>query len=687
MSAAENDQPVTQAVGQSGDDRTTAAPAAFGELLWTPTPQFQQNSPLQRFLDWLPAQGLGPFSGYDSAWQWSVDHPAEFWETLWRYFDVHSATPYDAVLPDAEMPGARWFPGATLNFAEHVFRAADPSRPALIFVEEGAGPVEISWAEVRSQVAGLAAELRAWNVRPGDRVAAYLPNTPHAVVAMLAAAAVGAVWSSCGPDFGVPAVLDRFAQIEPKVFIGVDGYRYGGKVVDRRGETMEIRDSLPSVEHTVWVDYQFPEGPACAESIRWSDAVAGEGRGEGKGEGDADLVFSQVPFDHPLWILYSSGTTGLPKGIVHGHGGILLEHYKAIAFHMGVEPGDRFFWYSSTSWMMWNVVVGSLLLGATAVLYDGSPAFPDVSGLWRLAEQTRATLLGTSAGYLMASQKAEIEPGRAFDLSALRAVGSTGSPLPPTGFRWVYEAVGRDLWLNSLSGGTDVCTAFVAGNPLMPVYSGEIQCRALGCRVESWDASGKPHVGEVGELVLTAPTPSMPVSFWNDPEGTKYNDAYFDVFPGVWHHGDWCTVTERGGVVIHGRSDSTLNKQGVRMGSADIYEVVEKLPEVLESLVIGVELPDGGYWMPLFVHLAPDAELDDALRKRIAAAIRSELTPRHVPDEVIAVPGVPHTRTGKRLEIPVKRLLTGTDPAVAVNLGTVDNPALIQWFVDYSRTR
>ena len=652
-------------------------PTAFGELLWTPSEALRLGNPLKRYLDWLPGQGVGPFTAYDDAWQWSVDHPAEFWESVWRYFDVQSATPYEAVLPSTEMPGAHWFPGATLNFAEHIIRAASDDRPALVFVEEGAEPVDVSWAELKTQVANLAATLRGWGVGPGDRVAAFLPNTPHAVVAVLATAAVGAIWSSCGPDFGAQGVLDRFAQIEPKVFIGADGYRYGGKRIDRRNEFMAARDALPSVEHTIWVDYQFPEGPACADSIRWSEAV----------EGDAELAFEQVPFEHPLWILYSSGTTGLPKGIVHGHGGILLEHYKAIAFHMGVEEGDRFFWYSSTSWMMWNVVVGSLLLGATAVVYDGSPAFPDVSGLWRLAEQTRATLLGTSAGYLMASQKAELHPGRDFDLSALRAIGSTGSPLPPTGFRWVYEAVDADIWLNSLSGGTDVCTAFVAGNPLLPVYSGEIQCRGLGCRVESWDVEGKPHSGEVGELVLTAPTPSMPVMMWNDPDGHKYHDAYFDVYPGVWRHGDWCTVTERGGVIIHGRSDSTLNKQGVRMGSADIYEVVEKLPEIVESLVIGVELADGGYWMPLFVHLAPDAELDDALKARIAAAIRAELTPRHVPDEVIAVPGVPHTRTGKRLEIPVKRLLTGAEPDRAVNLGTVDNPALIEWFVEYAARR
>ena len=573
-------------------------PAAFGELLWTPSERFRLASPLHRYLEWLPSQGAGPFADYDAAWQWSVDHPAEFWESVWTYFGVRSSTPYVGVLPDAAMPGAHWFPGASLNFAEHVFHAADDSRPALLSVEEGSEPVEMSWAELRRQVGNLAARLRGWGVGPGDRVAAYLPNTPHAVAAVLAVASVGAVWSSCGPDFGTPAVLDRFAQIEPVVFIGVDGYRYGGKRVDRRTETMGIRDSLPSVRHTIWVDYQYPEGPACAESVRWADAV-----GPGP-DGDAEPVFEQLPFEHPLWILYSSGTTGLPKGIVHGHGGILLEHHKSLAFHMGVEAGDRFFWYSTTSWMMWNVVVGSLLAGATAILYDGSPAFPDVTGLWRLAERTGATMLGTSAGYLMASQKAALEPGRDFDLSALRSIGSTGSPLPPTGFRWVYDAVGPDIWLNSLSGGTDVCTAFVGGNPLLPVYSGEIQCRALGCAVESWDAEGRPHVGEVGELVLTGPTPSMPVSFWNDPDGSKYHDAYFDVFPGAWRHGDWCTVTDRGGVVIHGRSDSTLNKQGVRMGSADIYEVVEKLPEIVESLVIGIEQPDGGYWMPLFVHLA-----------------------------------------------------------------------------------
>jgi len=663
-------------------------PAAFGELLWTPSDAQRLGSPLQRYLDWLPKQeGVGPFPTYADAWQWSVEHPAEFWESLWRYFGVQAASPYSAVLSDAAMPGARWFPGATLNFAEHVFRAASDDRPALLFVEEGAEPAEVSWAELRRQVAGLAATLRAWGVGVGDTVAAFLPNTPHAIVAQLATASVGAVWSACGPDFGTQGVLDRFAQIEPKVFIGVDGYRYGGKRIDRRTECMQTRDALPSVEHTVWVDYQFPEGPACAESIRWAEAVAGPGAAGGQDGAEPALLFEAVPFDHPLWILYSSGTTGLPKGIVHGHGGILLEHYKAIAFHMGVEEGDRFFWYSSTSWMMWNIVLGSLLLGATAVLYDGSPAFPDVSGLWQLAEKTGATMLGTSAGYLMASQKADLRPGRDLDLSALRAIGSTGSPLPPTGFRWVYEAVGSDIWLNSLSGGTDVCTAFVAGNPLLPVYSGEIQCRALGCRVESWDPEGHPHVGAVGELVLTAPTPSMPVKFWNDPDGHKYHDAYFDAFPGVWRHGDWCTITERGGVIIHGRSDSTLNKQGVRMGSADIYEVVEKLPEIRESLVIGVELPDGGYWMPLFVHLADGAALDDALKKRVAAAIRAELTPRHVPDELVEIPGVPHTRTGKRLEIPVKRLLTGADPSKAVNLGTVDDPALIEWFVEYASRR
>ena len=665
-------------------------PAAFGELLWTPTEEFKRDSPLRHFIDYLSANGAGPFADYDDLWRYSVDdaHAADFWQNIWRYFDVQSSTPYERVLPeDPSMPGARWFPGARLNFAEHVLRAADPDRPALVFVEEGSDPVAIAWPELRRQVGALAAKLRELGVQRGDRVAAYLPNTAHAVIAFLATAAIGAVWSSCGPDFGVPAVLDRFAQIEPVVVLVVDGYRYGGKVVDRRDESMKIRDALPSVRGTIWVDYVFPDGPKCADSERWDDCVSVDPGSGGCVSGGAELVFEQVPFDHPLWILYSSGTTGLPKGLVQGHGGILLEHYKAIAFHMGVKPGDRFFWYTTTSWMMWNVVVGSLLCGATAILYDGSPAYPDVSGLWKLAEQTKATMLGTSAGYLMASQKAGIEPGRDFDLSALRSIGSTGSPLPPTGFRWVYEAVGSDIWLNSLSGGTDVCTAFVAGNPMLPVFSGEIQCRTLGARVESWDEAGSPQVDTVGELVLTAPMPSMPVSFWNDPDGTRYREAYFDVFPGVWRHGDWCTVTGRGGVVIHGRSDSTLNKQGVRMGSADIYEVVEKLPEIVESLVIGIDLPDGGYWMPLFVHLAPDTVLDDALTSRIANAIRAELTPRHVPDEVIAIPGVPHTRTGKRLEIPVKRLLTGADPATAVNLGTVDDPTSIQWFIDFAEHR
>lgn len=656
------------------------------EPLWRPGDQLREGSALWRYLDWLAERGEGPAQApgtdpaarYQAVWEWSIEQPAAFWETIWRHFDVHATTLYETVLASADMPGARWFPGARLNYAEHVLRTGADHAVALLALSEGEEPREITWGRLRADVAALAASLRGLGVGPGDRVAAFLPNLPETVVALLACAAAGAVWSACGPDFGAAGVVDRFRQLEPTVLIVADGYRYGGKAVDRRDVVARLRAELPSVRHLVHVPYLFPDGPVPdgAGVHHYADLVARP----------ADPLFEQVPFDHPLWVLFSSGTTGLPKGLAQGHGGILLEHYKQLAFHLGAQEGDRFFWYSSTSWMMWNIVVGSLLVGATAVLYDGSPTFGHVGALWQLAERCGITQFGTSAGYLMACRKAGLRPGDEYDLSALRSIGSTGSPLPASGFTWVYEAVGRDIWLGSMSGGTDVCTAFVGGNPLLPVYPGEIQCRALGAAVRAFDEAGRSVVDEVGELVVTVPMPSMPVLFWNDPDGSRYRAAYFDVYPGVWRHGDWCTITPRGGVVIHGRSDSTLNKQGVRMGSADIYEVVERFPEIVESLVLGVELPEGGYWMPLFVHLA-DGELDDALRDRVKAALRDGLSPRHVPDEILQIPGVPHTRTGKRLEVPVKRLLQGTDPARAVNLATVDDPALVEFFVALARDR
>jgi acetoacetyl-CoA synthetase len=575
------------------------------------------------------------------------------------------------------MPGATWFPGATLNYAEHALRAAAerPDDPALLHVDESQDPRTVTWSELNRQVGSLAAELRALGVRPGDRVSGYLPNVPQAVVALLATAAVGGVWTSCAPDFGARSVLDRFQQVEPVVLFAVDGYRYGGKEHDRRETVAELRRELPTLRAVVHIPLLGTDAPEGA--LDWVALTSA----------DTEPVFEQVPFDHPLWVLYSSGTTGLPKAIVQSQGGILVEHLKQLGLHCDLGPEDRFFWYTSTGWMMWNFLVSGLLTGTTVVLYDGSPGFPDTGAQWRIAELTGATLYGTSAAYVMACRKAGVHPGRDHDLSRIGCVATTGSPLPPDGFRWLHDEVREDLWIASVSGGTDVCSCFAGAVPTLPVHIGELQAAGLGTDLQSWDPSGNPLVDEVGELVVTNPMPSMPVHFWNDPDGSRYHDSYFDTYPGVWRHGDWITITSRGSVVIHGRSDSTLNRQGVRMGSADIYEAVERLPEIKESLVIGVEQSDGGYWMPLFVHLAPGAVLDDALVDKVRRTIREQLSPRHVPDEIIEVPGVPHTLTGKRIEVPVKRLLQGVSVEKAVNPGSIDDVGLLAFYEELARKR
>ncbi|MFI9065838.1 acetoacetate--CoA ligase [Streptomyces sp. NPDC053429] len=650
------------------------------EPLWTPGPERIAAARITAFQAWAAEHHGAPAEGgYPALHSWSVDELDTFWQAVAEWFDVRFTTPYESVLADRSMPGARWFTGATLNYAEHALRAAeDPARagePALICVDETHQPVPVTWAELRRQVGALAAELRALGVRPGDRVSGYLPNIPEAVVALLATAAVGGVWTSCAPDFGARSVLDRFQQVEPVVLFTVDGYRYGGKEHDRRETVAELRAELPSlraVVHIPLLGTPAPEG-----TLPWPELVAG----------DAEPVFEQVPFDHPLWVLYSSGTTGLPKAIVQSQGGILLEHLKQLGLHSDLGPQDRFFWFTSTGWMMWNLLVSGLLTGTTVVLYDGSPGHPDTGAQWRIAELTKATLYGTSAAYVMACRKAEVHPSRDYDLSAVKCVATTGSPLPPDGFRWLHDEVAEDLWIASVSGGTDVCSCFAGAVATLPVHIGELQAPSLGTDLQSWDPSGKPLIGEVGELIVTNPMPSMPIRFWNDPDGSRYRESYFEMFPGVWRHGDWITITDRGSVVIHGRSDSTLNRQGVRMGSADIYEAVERLPEIKESLVIGLEEPNGGYWMPLFVHLAPGATLDDGLRARIKATIREELSPRHVPDEIIEVPAVPHTLTGKRIEVPVKRLLQGTPMDKAVNIGSVDRPELLAFYEELARGR
>ncbi|WP_435176011.1 acetoacetate--CoA ligase [Actinacidiphila sp. bgisy145] len=659
---------------------TTPEPAASTpEPLWRPSPERIAGARLTRFHHWAARQhnapaptGTDPVADYAALHTWSVRAPEEFWRALTEWFDVRFSTPADTVLADPAMPGARWFPGARLNYAEHALRPAqDPERaeqPALIHLDERHDPATVTWAGLSRQVASLAAELRRLGVTPGDRVSGYLPNTAHAVVALLATAAVGGVWTSCAPDFGARSVLDRFRQVEPVVLFAVDGYRYGGKSHDRTATVAELRAELPTLRATVHIPLlgtATPEG-----ALEW-DALTAQ---------DAEPAYEQVPFDHPLWVLYSSGTTGLPKAIVQSQGGILLEHLKQTGLHLDLGPGDRFFWYTSTGWMMWNFLVSGLLAGAAIVLYDGAPGHPDTAAQWRVAEQTGTTVFGTSAAYVIACRKAEVHPGRDFDLSAVGCVATTGSPLPPDGFRWLHDEVAADLWIASVSGGTDVCSCFAGGVPTLPVYVGELQAACLGTDLQAWDAQGRPLTDEVGELVVANPMPSMPLRFWNDPGDARYRDSYFATYPGVWRHGDWITFTSRGTIVIHGRSDSTLNRQGVRMGSSDIYEVVERLPEIAESLVIGVEQPDGGYWMPLFVRLAPGATLDDALRDRIRTALRTQLSPRHVPDEVIAVPGVPHTLTGKRIEVPVKRLLQGTALDKALNPGSVDDLDVLRFY-------
>ena len=612
---------------------------------------------------------------YRSLWRWSVGDLEGFWSSIWEYFDVLASEPATAILADRAMPGARWFPGARLNWAENLLRHVDAAGPAIVGLDETGSRTELGRTELISQVANLAARLRALGVRPGDRIAAVLPNIAPTVVAVLAAASIGAVWSCCAPDFGVKGLLDRFTQIEPSVLIGVDGYRFNHKAIERLDQLDELRAQLPTVQHTILVRNLHPQTPTPPGMLDFAELVTG----------DAEPRYEQVPFEHPLWILYSSGTTGLPKGIVHSHGGIVLESLKANALHYDLGPADRVFIAASTAWVVWNMLVDAMITGATIIAYDGSPTVDGPDTLFRICGAEQVTRFGTGAAYLSLCEKSGAQPGTDFDLGALRSIMSTGSPLPDTTWRWIYREVSPEVHLGSDSGGTDVATAFVGANPLDPVYTGELQGPCLGVAVEAWDEQGHPVVDEVGELVITAPMPSMPIHFWNDPDGHRYHDAYFDAFPGVWRHGDWITVTDRGTCRIHGRSDSTINRGGVRMGSADIYQALDALPEIVDSLVIGAELPDGGYHMPLFVVLRDGCDLDDALVDRIRNTIRTQVSPRHVPDEIIDVPAVPMTRTGKRLEVPIKKLLQGTPPERALNRATVADTDALDWYIDYAQ--
>ena len=566
-------------------------------LLWEPSEVVKQQATVTHYLQWLAREKGLIFQTYEELWEWSVNHLEDYWASIWDYFHIQASQPYSTVLVERTMPGAQWFPGAQLNYVEHVFRHVTASRPALLFQSERQPLTEVSWQKLRHEVGLLANTLRAQGVQRDDRVVSYMPNIPETLIAFLATASLGAIWSSCSPDFGTKSVIDRFKQLEPKVLFAVDGYQYGGKPLDRRSLVAELQQLLPSLQQTVLVPYLNKDArtEGLTNVMLWQDALQLQQSDE--------ITFEQVPFDQPLWILYSSGTTGIPKAIVQSQGGVLLEHLKGLHLGLDLRPDDRFFWYTTTGWMMWNQLVGGLLVGTTILLYDGSPGYPDMGVLWKLAQERGMTFCGTSAGYITACMKAGIEPGQTYDLSRLRAIGSTGSPLPAEGFQWVYEHVKKDLWLVSASGGTDVCSALVGGSIVLPVSTGELQCRLLGVKVEAFDDSGRPLIDEVGELVVTEPMPSMPLFFWNDPDGRRYRESYFEVYPGVWRHGDWIKITKRGSAIIYGRSDATLNKQGIRIGSSDIYRVIESLPEVLDSLVVGVEQPSGGYYMPLFVVL------------------------------------------------------------------------------------
>ena len=634
-----------------------------------------------RFAAWLADSGraeLPDATDYRALQEWSAAHPGEFWEAVADFFDVHWSSPPRAALAERRMPGAVWFPGGTLNFGRHVLRNGDTAREAVVLITEAGERTSISFGELRSQAAAVAGRLRALGVEPGDRVVAYLPNCIEGVVAFAAVALIGAVWAQTGLDYAAPAAADRLAQLSPKVLFVGSGYRFGGQVHDRRGDAQALRDLLPGLEHTITVDTAGLTGLVAGPGVSvWCDAVSANAVDEALA----------VPFDHPLWVLFTSGTTGKPKGIVHGHGGVLLEQLVSPGLHMDLHEGDVFFWFTTPNWMMWNAQVCGLLHGATIVLFDGRPTTPTPDALWRVVADLGVTVFGTSPGYLEVSERAGVEPGRDLDLSALRLVGATGSVLPASANAWVRDHVGDGIQLGSMSGGTDIVGIFVGSAPTTPVYDGEISAPALGAALEVWGPDGdRVAPGEAGEMVITEPMPSMPLRFWDDPGDVKLRDTYFSTFPGVWRQGDLMVLTERGTVVILGRSDATINRSGVRLGSAEIYEAVFGMAEVEDVLAVGVEQADGGYWFPLFVVPSGDANTSE-LGPRIRERIRERTSPRHVPDEVVFLRRLPHTRTGKRLEVPVKRILQGADPERVVNRGAVDDPDALDALVTYARTR
>jgi acetoacetyl-CoA synthetase len=656
------------------------------ERLWSPSPERVERAAITRYLRWLRAERGLHFECYEDLWRWSVDELAEFWSSIWEFSGVIAHRPYARVLDRRVMPGARWFDGATLNYAEHsLWRALRPewaSRPAVVCESESRPRMELTWAELGAQVAALAATLRKLGVCQGDRVAAYLPNVPESIIAMLATTSLGAIWSSAAPDMGALGVLDRFRQIKPKVIVAVDGYRYGGKAFDRRDVLADIVSGLPELETLILVrlldaDADF-EAAGSVSTVSFDDAVAEPAR----------LEFTPVPFAHPLWVVYSSGTSGKPKPIVHGHGGFLLENLKATALHLDVGDGDRFLWYSSTGWIMWNLSVVTLAAGCTILQLDANPGHPHAGALFDFAARESATFVGTSPAYLSSCIKAGISPGSDFDLSAVRTLGSTGSPLTPEAYRWVYRNVGRDVMLAGISGGTDPGAAYLTSCPMLPVYAGEMQCRGLGIAAHSLDDSGNELLDAVGELVVTEPMPSMPLYFWGDDDGKRYRESYFEAYPGLWRHGDWLRLIPRPESVtgiIYGRSDSTINRHGLRMGTSELYRVVDDFPEVLDSLVIDLEYLGRPSFLALFVVLADGGEhVSPDLRAQLFGAIRTELSPRYTPDEVFVIEEVPRTLTGKKMEVPVKKILLGHSADDVANRDAMANPASLDWFAAFA---
>ncbi|HMQ47554.1 MAG TPA: acetoacetate--CoA ligase [Saprospiraceae bacterium] len=644
--------------------------------IWHPSEDFTANSSLRQFEQWLQQQHQLQFSDYESMWQWSTAQEGLFWEYIWQYFEVLHDGSYSKVMSEDPMPFTKWFEGTSLSYAEHLFRFKNEDRPALIFKAEGKAPEKISWSALEKQVKALQAFLHERGIGQGDCVAAYLPNIPQAIVAFIAVNAVGATWSCCSPDFGVNTVIDRFAQIEPKLLIAADGYRYNGKPFDRTEEVAQIAGQISSIQETILISYLKPTAENDALPYpSWANLIHSYSH-------DGSITFQRVPFNHPIWVLYSSGTTGKPKAITHSSGGVLLEHLKYMAFHNDVHEGENFFWFTTTGWMMWNFLQASLLVGATPVLYDGSPGYPTMNALWELAAELPIHHFGTSAPYIMACMKSHIQPGQTYDLSRLRSIGSTGAPLPEDGFKWVYENISEQVWLCSMSGGTDVCTAFVGGCPYKPVYVGHIQCRALGCALQAYDENGQATIDSLGEMVIEKPMPSMPIFFWNDTNHKRYKDSYFDVYPGKWRHGDWIQLYEDGSLVIHGRSDATLNRKGIRIGTAEIYGVLDKIPGIKDSLVLNLEKPNGDDIMPLFIMVKEDSTDLELIRQTINTTLKQECSPRHVPDFIEVVPDIPYTLSGKKMEVPVKKILLGMDIRQSLNRDAVRNPAALDFFME-----